>query len=79
MHGQVQTDPGMHTNSGRPRESSGIWLRVPLDSRDPLGSPVKARRTTGGVWDDHILCHGKPIAMPADAQYVLDRCDIEGF
>jgi predicted TIM-barrel enzyme len=26
-----------------------------------------------------VLCHGGPIAMPADAQYVLDRCPIEGF
>ncbi|XZE21131.1 phosphoenolpyruvate hydrolase family protein [Pirellulaceae bacterium SH449] len=26
-----------------------------------------------------VLCHGGPIAMPKDAQYVLDRCDIHGF
>jgi len=26
-----------------------------------------------------VLCHGGPIAMPADAQYMLDRCDIQGF
>jgi predicted TIM-barrel enzyme len=26
-----------------------------------------------------VLCHGGPIARPEDAQYVLDRCDIEGF
>ena len=26
-----------------------------------------------------VLCHGGPIAMPEDAQYVLDRCQIEGF
>lgn len=26
-----------------------------------------------------VLCHGGPIAHPADAQYVLDRCAIEGF
>lgn len=26
-----------------------------------------------------VLCHGGPIAEPADAQYVLDRCAIEGF
>lgn len=26
-----------------------------------------------------VLCHGGPIAMPADAQYVLERCDIHGF
>ena len=26
-----------------------------------------------------VLCHGGPIAEPGDAQYVLDRCAIEGF
>ncbi len=26
-----------------------------------------------------VLCHGGPIALPADAQYVLNRCAIEGF
>jgi len=27
-----------------------------------------------------MLCHGGPIAMPADAQYILDRCpDCHGF
>jgi predicted TIM-barrel enzyme len=26
-----------------------------------------------------VLCHGGPIAMPEDAQYILNRCDIHGF
>jgi predicted TIM-barrel enzyme len=26
-----------------------------------------------------VLCHGGPIAMPEDAQYVLERCPVEGF
>ena len=26
-----------------------------------------------------VLCHGGPIAEPRDAQYVLDRCAIDGF
>ena len=26
-----------------------------------------------------VLCHGGPIAEPRDAQYVLDRCHIDGF
>ncbi|MFN7291829.1 MAG: phosphoenolpyruvate hydrolase family protein [Pirellula sp.] len=26
-----------------------------------------------------VLCHGGPISMPDDAQYVLDRCNIHGF
>lgn len=29
--------------------------------------------------DVMVLCHGGPIAMPADAQFILDRCPIEGF
>jgi predicted TIM-barrel enzyme len=26
-----------------------------------------------------VLCHGGPIAMPRDAQFILDRCHIHGF
>jgi predicted TIM-barrel enzyme len=26
-----------------------------------------------------VLCHGGPIAMPQDAQFILDRCHIHGF
>ena len=26
-----------------------------------------------------VLCHGGPIAGPADAQYILDRCPVDGF
>jgi predicted TIM-barrel enzyme len=29
--------------------------------------------------DVMVLCHGGPIAMPPDAQFILDRCPIEGF
>lgn len=29
--------------------------------------------------DVMVLCHGGPIAMPDDAQYILDRVPIEGF
>jgi predicted TIM-barrel enzyme len=29
--------------------------------------------------DVMVLCHGGPIAMPTDAQFILDRCPIEGF
>ncbi|MFO0937090.1 MAG: phosphoenolpyruvate hydrolase family protein [Gemmataceae bacterium] len=35
-----------------------------------------AKKVRGDVM---VLCHGGPIANPDDAQYVLDRCDIEGF
>ncbi len=26
-----------------------------------------------------VLCHGGPIAEPADARFILDRCPVEGF
>src|SRR5262245_905775 len=26
-----------------------------------------------------VLCHGGPIAMPEDTQYVLDLCNVDGF
>jgi predicted TIM-barrel enzyme len=26
-----------------------------------------------------VICHGGPIANPPDAEYVLARCDIDGF
>lgn len=29
--------------------------------------------------DVFVLCHGGPIAEPDDAQYVMDRCPIDGF
>jgi predicted TIM-barrel enzyme len=35
-----------------------------------------AKKARGDVL---VLCHGGPIAEPADAQYVLERCAIEGF
>ncbi|HEV7280243.1 MAG TPA: phosphoenolpyruvate hydrolase family protein [Pirellulaceae bacterium] len=41
---------------------------------DAIASAAKKERS-----DAIVLCHGGPIAMPEDAQYVLDRCEIEGF
>jgi predicted TIM-barrel enzyme len=38
-----------------------------------------AAAAKGARSDVLVLCHGGPIAMPADAQYVLDRCPIDGF
>jgi len=35
-----------------------------------------ARRVRSDVL---VLCHGGPIAQPADARYILERCDIHGF
>lgn len=41
---------------------------------DAIASAAKKERA-----DAIVLCHGGPIAMPEDAQFVLDRCEIEGF
>jgi predicted TIM-barrel enzyme len=35
-----------------------------------------AKKARGDVL---VLCHGGPIAGPEDAQFILDRCAIEGF
>jgi predicted TIM-barrel enzyme len=35
-----------------------------------------AKKARGDVL---VLCHGGPIAGPKDAQYILDRCAVEGF
>src|SRR5215204_4787401 len=47
------------------------------DSVREVAAIAEAAKKVRG--DVIVLCHGGPIAMPADAQYVLDRCDIEGF
>lgn len=47
------------------------------DCVERIGSMTEAARSVRQ--DIIVLCHGGPIAMPADAQYVLDRCDIHGF
>ena len=41
---------------------------------DEIASAAKQVRS-----DVLVLCHGGPIAEPEDAQYILDRCSIEGF
>jgi predicted TIM-barrel enzyme len=42
-----------------------------------VGAIAAAAKAVRG--DVLVLCHGGPIALPEDAQYVLDRCPIEGF
>jgi len=41
---------------------------------DKISSAAKAVRD-----DVIVLCHGGPIANPEDAQFILERCAIEGF
>jgi predicted TIM-barrel enzyme len=38
---------------------------------------AKAARAARG--DCLVICHGGPIASPDDAQFILDRCPIDGF
>jgi predicted TIM-barrel enzyme len=38
---------------------------------------AKAARAARG--DCLVICHGGPIASPDDAQYILNRCPIDGF
>lgn len=47
------------------------------DCVERVGAIASSARTVRQ--DVLILCHGGPIAMPRDAQYVMDRCDIHGF
>jgi predicted TIM-barrel enzyme len=44
--------------------------------REVSAIAAAAKKARGDVL---VLCHGGPIAEPADAQYVLERCAIEGF
>ena len=55
-----------------------------MHDRDLLGAggePILAIAAAGrSVRNDVlVLCHGGPIAMPEDADFILRRCDIEGF
>lgn len=46
-----------------------------VDEIQRISAAAKAHRP-----DILILCHGGPIALPEDAQYILDRCpDVVGF
>nr|WP_173878251.1 phosphoenolpyruvate hydrolase family protein [Singulisphaera sp. GP187] len=46
-----------------------------VDEIQRISAAAKAHRS-----DILLLCHGGPIALPEDAQYVLDRCaDLVGF
>jgi predicted TIM-barrel enzyme len=44
--------------------------------REVAGIAEAAKKARKDVF---VLCHGGPIAMPEDAEYVLRRCPIEGF
>jgi len=57
-----------------------IGAETALSLDDCVGRVAAIAEAARKVRSDVIvLCHGGPIAMPADAQYVLDRCEIHGF
>jgi predicted TIM-barrel enzyme len=43
----------------------------------PVTAIAEACKAVRG--DVFVLCHGGPIAEPADAWFILDRCPVEGF
>ncbi|MCA8988183.1 MAG: phosphoenolpyruvate hydrolase family protein [Planctomycetaceae bacterium] len=47
------------------------------DCVDRVNAIAQAGRSVRS--DVLVLCHGGPIALPHDAQYILDRCQIHGF
>lgn len=62
------------TTSGTVGAQTAMTLDDSVRAVDAIA--VAARRVRPEVF---VLCHGGPIAQPEDAQYVLDRCPIDGF
>lgn len=62
------------TTSGRIGAKTAKSLDDCVREVEEIASAAKAARS-----DVMVLCHGGPIAMPQDAQYILDRVPIEGF
>lgn len=62
------------TTSGTIGAKTAKSLDDSVRAVDEIASAAKKARR-----DVMVLCHGGPIAEPADAKYVLDRCAIEGF
>jgi predicted TIM-barrel enzyme len=58
-----------------------IGARTARSLDDSVGEVQAIVDAAKGVRDDvMMLCHGGPIAMPEDAQYILDRVTgIDGF
>lgn len=60
--------------------SGTIGARTAKSLDDCVREVCEIAEACQSVRDDClILCHGGPIAAPEDAQYVLDRCPIQGF
>ena len=60
--------------------SSGVAIGPPWHSTITSGFTALAAAARRTRKDVIVLCHGGPIAQPADAAYVIDRCpDCHGF
>lgn len=62
------------TTSGTIGAQTAMTLDDSVRSVDAIASAARDVRA-----DVFVLCHGGPIAEPDDAQYVMDRCPIDGF
>lgn len=62
------------TTGGAIGAESALTLEDCVERVNAIASAGRSVRS-----DVIVLCHGGPIAMPNDAQYILDRCDIQGF
>jgi len=67
------------------REQTLARLRQRIDAGEPIigggaGTGITAKFARAQRADVIVLCHGGPIAMPEDAQYVLSRTNgVNGF
>lgn len=62
------------TTSGTIGAQTAKSLDDCVSAVDEIAAAAKQVRS-----DVLVLCHGGPIAQPADADYMLARCNIEGF
>jgi predicted TIM-barrel enzyme len=63
------------TTSGSIGAKSAKTLEACVSQVQAIGQTCKSLRS-----DCLVLCHGGPIANPADARYILERCPgIDGF
>src|SRR5688500_4484890 len=62
------------TTSGTIGAHTALTLDEAVDRTSAIAEACRSARK-----DVLVLCHGGPIAESRDAQYVLDRCAIDGF
>jgi len=62
------------TTSGTIGAQSALTLDACVERTRAIAEACRSVRA-----DCLVLCHGGPIAEPKDAQYILDRCPVDGF